>query len=437
MADLRSVWDRGFRDIELLKRATLAGTGACQGAACMPHLRAFVASKGGSDVPFTARPAARPLSVEQAAADQHFAPVRRTALHHEHLMLGAKMERMGGWWRPWSYGDTEAEYRAVREGVSICDVSTLGKAIVSGPDAVAFLEEVYPNRVGDMQVGRSRYVIMLDEAGYVHDDGLIVRDDDSRFTLTFTTGGASFAESWLRDWADALGHDVRILDRTAAVGAINVTGPKATELLERLVDGPLPRFMGATSLSVGEIGCRVLRLSFTGEVSYELHHTASHSVDLWRVLLEAGSDLGVNAHGLDVLLGLRLEKGHIIVGMDSDFDSSPRRLGMEWAVKMDKPSFVGRQALLRTNAFPLDRRLCGLVIDAPTAPPDGSVITTNGAFLGHLTSSRHSIGLARCIALGWIRLVDGAVPEPLEVGGHPARVVSLPFYDPDGGRMRA
>ena len=134
--DLETVWDRGFRELELIKRASLIGTGTCQGSACVPHLRAWIAARTGeTPPPFTARPASRQITLGEAAADVHIDAFRRTALHEEHVAAGAQMDRFGGWWRPWNYGDHLAEYRAVRESVSIGDVSTLGKFIVDGPDA--------------------------------------------------------------------------------------------------------------------------------------------------------------------------------------------------------------------------------------------------------------------------------------------------------------
>ncbi|MDX6377754.1 MAG: aminomethyltransferase [Gaiellaceae bacterium] len=438
VADLDSVWDRGFREMELLKRSTLAGTGTCQGSACLPHLRAYLAARSGEvPAPFTARPMTRQLTMEEAAGGIFFPPVRRTALDAEHRALGARMERFGGWWRPWTYGDTDREYRAVREAVSIGDVSTLGKVIVSGPDAVRFLERIYPCRVGDLAPGRIRYALLLDERGYVFDDGVIVRDGERRFTLTFTTGGAAGAEAWLRDWAEGFECDVRILDRTVAVAAINVTGPRAAELLGRCGLADPPAFMRAAAGTVAGVRCDVMRLGFTGEPSWELHHPADRSVDLWRALLEAGSDLGVRPHGLQALLALRLEKGHVIVGMDTDFDSTPRRLGMEWAVRSDGVrDFIGGDALTRIDTFPLDRRLVALEMDGP-APVDGSPIFDSGALRGNVTSAWFSAVLGRTVLLAFADLVGGVLPTAFHVDGRTARVVELPFYDREGVRVRA
>ena len=436
VSDLESVWERGFREMELVKRATLAGTGTCQGGVCLPHLRSFVAarqSQGPSA--FTARPVTRQLTMAEAAAGYDLTPFRRTALHDEHLRMGATMDRFGGWWRPWRYSDVDAEYRAVRSAVSLGDVGTLGKMLVAGPGAVELLERLYPCRVRDLEPGRVRYALLLDERGYVIDDGLICRLSDTRFFLTFTSGGASFAEMWVRDWAETFGLDVRILDQTMSLGAINVTGPQAKELMNRLGTSDLPGYLAHIEADVGGVPCRVIRLSFTGEVSFELHHPVDRSVGLWRALEQAGSGLDLYPHGLDVLFTLRLEKGHFIVGMDSEYDSTPRRLGLEWAARLDKDDFVGKQALLRTNRVPLNKRLVGWVMEGP-APVEGSILMSRGIPVGQVTSSRFSPALGKTVMLGWIRLEDGRFPEKVQVDGRVARHAEHPFYDPSGGRAR-
>jgi sarcosine oxidase subunit alpha len=436
VSDLKAVWERGFRELELVKRATLAGTGTCQGGVCLPHLRSFLADRQ-SQAPsaFTARPVTRQLTISEAAAGFDLAPFRRTSLHDEHLRLGAMMDRFGGWWRPWRYPDLDAEYRAVRTAVSLGDVGTLGKMLVAGPGAVELLERLYPCRVGDLKPGRVRYALLLDERGYVIDDGLICRLSETSFFLTFTSGGASFAEMWVRDWAETFGLDVRILDRTMSLGAINVTGPRAKELLKRLGVAELPGYLAHVEADVAGVPCRIIRLSFTGEVSFELHHPVDRSVDLWRALEGAGSDLELYPHGLDVLFTLRLEKGHFIVGMDSEYDSTPRRLGLEWAARLDKEDFVGKQALLRTNTIPLNKRLVGWKMDG-AAPIEGSILMKAGAPVGQVTSSRFSPVLGKTVMLGWIRLEDDRFPEEVEVDGRSAVHAEHPFYDPSGERAR-
>lgn len=437
VADLESVWERGFRDLELVKRATLSGTGTCQGSVCVPHIRSFLAARGEVLQPaFTARPMNKQATMAEVAAGVWHHPTARTALDVEHRRLGAQMERMGGWWRPWTYGRPLEEYWAVREAASLGDVSTLGKMLVSGPGTLALLEHLYPTKVSSLKPGRCRYVLLLDERGYVLDDGMVCRESDTRFYLTFTSAGSTHAELWVRDWAETLKCDVRLLNQTMSLSAINVTGPLATQLLERAGMVDPPSYLQHKIADVAGVRCRVLRLSFTGEVSYELHHAASESVRLWRRLLELGRDLGIKPHGMDTLMKLRLEKGHIVVGQDTDFDSTPRRIGHEWAIKLDKPEFVGRQAVLRTNKIALDRQLAGFEMDGEP-PPEGSLIWNGSEHAGYVTSSAFSPVLGKAVMLGWLKLSAGRLPEQVTIQDKLARRVATPFYDPEGTRARA
>ncbi len=500
--DLNDVWQRGFREMELLKRATLAGTGTCQGGVCLPYLRSFLLERGGRLQPaFTARPLNRQLTVRELAAGAHTAATARMPLHDEHLRLGARMDRAGGWWRPWTYGrahDEHDEYTAVRAGVSLGDLSSLGKMAIAGPDAEAFLERIVPTRVATIGPGRCRYVLMLDERGYALDDGILCREEDQtsgdRFFLTSTSGGSGFLELWLRDWAEAFGVDIRILNRTFSLATINVTGPRAARLLARAGARDLPRFGRHRRQRIAGIDCRVVRLSFTGELSYELHHAAADAGRLWRRLLALGGDLNVRPHGLEALLRLRLEKGHIVVGQDTDYDSTPRRLGHEWAVDMTKGDFIGRQAIVRTNRQPPDRRLVVLeMVDHQTtdsgqmadsgsglrgASLEGAVIRDGDRYAGHVTSAatprresgRPESGQARSgpescgsrgasagsdgagrgtpgsgvaragtgiAMLGWLYMdEEGNLPREVTIDGRAAYRVDGPLHDPDGERAR-
>lgn len=434
--DLEGVWQKGFQHLELVKRAALCGTGTCQGGVCMPHLRSFVASKSGDvPAPFTGRPISRQLTIAEAAADVHLDAWRRTALHDEHVALGAHLDRFGGWWRPWNYGDHVREYWAVREAVSLGDVSTLGKMIVSGPDVVEALERLYPCHVADIRPGRSRYALLLNERGHIIDDGMILRESDHRFVLSFTSGGASFAEMWVRDWIETWGLDVHVLDRTFSLGAINVTGPLAGELLRRGGLAEPPRMLQHVHADVAGIPCHVMRLSFTGEASFELHHDVAHSVDLWRELMRLGADLGVHPHGLQALFGLRLEKGHFLVGLDSEMDSTPRRLGLDWAVKMDKPFFIGRHSLARTAGAPDERRLFGMRMEGP-APVEGAPVfdRRGGDVIGYVATSFTSPALGHAVMLAWQKRLPFL--DEVVIDGRPAVVVPTPFYDPEGARAR-
>ena len=435
--DLETAFSKSYTNLELLKRASWAGLGPCQGGGCLPHVRAFLAAKTGViPDPFTARPAARQITLAEAAADTHIDAFRRTPLHDEHLAAGARMDRFGGWWRPWHYGDVVGEYWAVREGVSIGDVSTLGKLIVSGPDVVEALERIYPCLVADIKVGRSRYALLLNERGHVMDDGMILRDAETRFTLTFTSGGAANAEMWIRDWVETWGLRVHVMDRTMSLAAINVTGPLAKELLGRLGLADPPRFLGHVRVDIAGVPCHVMRLSFTGETAFELHHPLDGSVALWRALMGRGRDLGIRPHGLQALFGLRLEKGHVIVGMDTELDTTPRRLGMDWAVRMVKPAFIGRAALERTAKLDDDRRWLGYSMDGQ-APVEGSPIRSieSGEVVGNVTGSWASPLLGKALILGWQR--RRPLADRVEIDGGEATVTPTPFYDPEGLRARA
>ncbi len=435
VADLADAWDRGFTELELLKRASQACLGTCQGGACLPNVRSWIAARTGElPDPFTARPASRQITLAEAAADSYVDAFRRTPLHDEHLAAGARMDRFGGWWRPWHYGDTVAEYWAVREGVSIGDVSTLGKLVVSGPDVVELLERLYPCHVADIKPGRSRYALLLNERGHVMDDGMILRETETRFVLSFTSGGAANAEMWVRDWIDTWGLRVHVLDRTMSLAAINVTGPLARTLMTRAGLADPPRFLGHVHADVAGIPCHVMRLSFTGEAAFELHHPVDRSVELWRALLELGHDLGIQPHGLQALFGLRLEKGHVIVGMDTELDTTPRRLGMDWAVRMEKPRFIGRGSLERTAKLPDHRRWLGFTMPGP-APTEGSPIWSDGEVVGNVTGSWTSPLLGKALMLGWLRRTS--FPDRVEIDGREAVVTPTPFYDPEGHRARA
>lgn len=342
------------------------------------------------------------------------------------------MDRIGGWWRPWTYGDLRREYDAVRGAVSIGDVSTLGKMLVRGPEAEPFLQFIYPTDVSTIRAGRSRYALMLNEAGYVFDDGLVAREPNGDFSLTFTSGGASHAEMWLRDWGSRF--DVRIYNQTASVGAINVTGPRASELLGRAGLTDSMAFMHHREAIIAGVPCKIYRLSFTGEMSYELHHPADQSVYLWQTLLELGADLGIAPHGLEALQLLRLEKGHILVGADTTYDSTPRRLHHEWATNLDSGDFLGRDSVIRTNAIALDRLLVGLVSDHE--PIQGALMYSNETYVGRVTSAGWSPTLGKAVLLGDMDFVDGKLPESVTIEGFVAHRVPVPFYDPSGSRAR-
>ena len=443
VTDLERAWGEGYRSSELLKRYSTVTMGPCQGAMCGRHLAAFAAARGAAANAAgrtTARPLARPTPLEVLAAPVHEVIEKRTALHDLHVAAGARIGWSGSWLRPFAYGEFEEEYTAVRERVSAMDVGTLAKFLVTGPDATELVETAFPTRIADLRPGRARYLLALDEAGYVFDDGLVCSLGAEGWYLTSTSGGADRMEAWLRDRADRLGLRAHVVDLTAERGAILVAGPRARELLASLTDDPIgPEafpHMGVREMTVAGVACSTIRAGFVGEVAFELHHPRSRGPELWRAIAEAGAPLGFAAHGLDALEVLRLEKGHVYVGQDALPDDTPAKLGLEWAVHKGK-RFAASRALERLAERPLERKLVGLEFDRGGAELRGVPLRARDRIAGRVTSAARSPILDRSIGLGWIRRdPEDPFPEELRAGRVNARVVPTPFYDPKGDRLR-
>src|SRR2546423_5049975 len=279
----------------------------------------------------------------------------------------------------------------------------------------------------------------LDDACYVMDDGIISAVGDERFFVTSTSGGADPMEAWLRNWADRLDLHVHLVNQTAMLGAILLAGPRARDLLssrtgEDVSQDAFP-YMTVRDLTVAGVPCRAMRVGFVGELGYELHHPRRRGPELWGALADAGARYRMRPHGLDAMDLLRLEKGHIFLAQDTLPDDHPRKLGMEWAVDMEKESFVGKAALQRMAELPLERKLVGLEFDR--TPERGAPLHLDDRVVGRVTSCSWSDVLERDIGLGWLRAVDGRFARRLRCGDTQATVVETPFYDPEGKRLRA
>ena len=417
--------------------------GPCQGAVCGRLLAAFAGAREGAvatrGARTTARPPARPIPLEELAAGVDEVIEQRTSLHDHHLARGASMIRSGSWMRPSTFGTVEEEIRAVRRHVGVMDVGTLGKFLIGGRDGLELLDRTFPTRVRDLRPGRSRYLIGLSEAGYVIDDGVVAALDDGRYLLCTTSGGAPAMDAWLRDRIDRWELHAHVLDQTSQLGAILVAGPRARAVLERLTDddvsaSALPH-MAHAAITVAGIPCRALRVGFVGEIGFELHHPRRRGPELYDAVLGAGRDEGVQPFGLDALDVLRLEKGHLYLAQDTLPDDHPAKLGLSWTVDMDKPDFVGKLALERMGELPSERRLVGLRIVGE--PARGVPLLSDGHVVGRVTSAARSEAVGGTIALGWLRGPDDALPTELRAGSVSTSIVSTPFYDPDGERLRA
>jgi sarcosine oxidase, subunit alpha len=447
--DLKRAIAEGFDSIELAKRYTTVTMGPCQGRLChRPSIRLYAHEQGTDEAALgttTARPPWAPVTLGLLAGRTH-EPAKRTAIHHRHEEAGATIMWTGAWRRPHSYGSgAPAEARNVHERVGLIDVSTLGKLLVAGPDAAAFLERLYPNRYGDLKPGRVRYGVLSTDAGRIMDDGTIARLDEETFYVTTTSTGADAVVGWFEWWNAVWRLDVHIVNLTGAVAAVNVAGPRARELLARVTPSDVSpegfRYLDARHAHVAGVPCLMLRIGFVGELGYELHFPSPFGEYLWDTLLERGADLGAKPFGLEAQRILRLEKQHVIVGQDTDSESNALDANMPWIVKFDKDDFVGKWALEHARERGPRELLVGFEMANGTVPPEGAQVVRDGRPSGRVTSSRWSEQLGRAIGLAWLppdMAADDASFE-IRVGGRvePARVRLRPFYDPDGEKLRA
>jgi sarcosine oxidase subunit alpha len=447
--DLEQAVAEGFDNIETLKRYATVGMGPCQGKVCSQAAVEICARATGRDIgatgTTTSRPPVVPVPLGVLAAGRNH-PVRRTPLHHWHEAAGARWLDAGQWKRPESYGDPTAEVGTVRNKAGLIDVSTLGKIEVIGPDAAELLERVYLNRWSDLRVGRIRYAAMCTEEGILFDDGVGARLAADRFYLTATTGNAEAVLQWLQLWQAAWGLDVTLLNHTAASAAVNLAGPKARSVLSRVTRlGVSPAafpYLAVREANVAGVACRLLRIGFVGELGYEIHCPAAAAWHLWEALLAAGADDGLQPFGVEAQRILRLEKGHLIIGQDSDALSNPLEAGLEWMVHFDKPLFHGREPLLRLRAMGPRSRLVGFHMGEDRRVfAEGCQVIEDRVPVGRVTSARFSPTLGRSIGLAWVPVAQAAPGRRFLVRWNeldvPAVVAPLPFYDPAGERLRA
>jgi sarcosine oxidase subunit alpha len=452
--DLVSAVAEGYDSIELSKRYTTATMGPIQGKLEVVNAVAAHARAAGSTIAGTGTTTWRPpyapvtLGALAGAAED---PVRRSPMHDWHAAHGAAPLVAGQWIRPDHYGDPDAEVTNTRTNVGIIDVSPLGKIDLRGADVPQLLEFVYTNRWSQLAIGRVRYGVMCAEDGVVMDDGVTARLDGHHFYMTTTSGGAGRVWNWIDEWLQTrLAHlDVRMTAVSDGYAAVNVAGPSSRELISRLaakVDlapGAFP-YMGARVGTIAGIpDCRLLRIGFTGELSYELHVPAGYGLEVWEALLDSGADLGVAPFGVEAQRIMRLEKGHFIVGQDTDGLTKGHAAGLGWAIKSEKPDFAGKPELAWEDAAGPSVRLVALQPDDPqVVPPEASQIIAGDDLLGRITSSRMSPTLGRSVCLAQVRTdvaVAGAgVVIRLPNGRDIAATIldQHAHYDPEGARLR-
>jgi sarcosine oxidase subunit alpha len=325
------------------------------------------------------------------------------------------------------------------------DVSTLGKIELVGPDAAELLERVYLNKWSDLKVGRIRYGALCTDEGILFDDGVGARLGPDRFYMTATTGNADAVFQWLQLWQEIWRLNVTLIPQTSALAAMNLAGPRAREVLGRLtaldVSASGFPYLAVREGEVAGVHCRLLRIGFVGEMGYEIHCPTAQAWHLWETLLAAGAAFGLKPFGVEAQRILRLEKGHLIIGQDSDALSNPLDAGLEWMVRFDKPIFHGREPLLRLKAMSARSRLVGFVMeDNSRVVQEGCQVVEQGAPVGRVTSARYSPTLERSLGLAWVPAARSAVGSRFFMRWNgvdvPAKVVPVPFYDPRGERLR-
>ena len=465
VADLELAVREGYDSAELAKRYTTLGMAPDQGRLSNVVGHAILADASLRPLDHTATTTTRPPytpipfgSIAGAETGALFHPVRETPMHGWHARHGADFEPVGSWRRPYCYlrgeedrkSAVEREIRAVRGGVGMIDASTLGKIVVKGPDAAEFLDRIYTGIMSTLPVGRCRYGLMCNEAGFLFDDGVVVRVREDEFLCHTTSGGAERVHAWLEEWLQTEWFDLRayVLNVTEQWAQIAVAGPRSLALLERLgsnVDfgeDSLP-FLSMAEGQIGTVRFRVFRISFSGELAYEVAVPAGFGASLWQTLLEAGRDLGLAAYGTEALHVMRAEKGYIMIGDETDGTVSPLDLGLGWAVSKKKRDFLGKRGMRMPHmADGNRRRLVGLLTEDPeTVLPTGACAVEGNSgdrqqIIGHVTSSYRSPTLGRSIAMALVERgperMGETVSFPVQDGVVRARIVKTSFME-DGG----
>ena len=472
LADVSRALGAGMTSVEHVKRYTTIGTAHDQGKTSGIVTSGIVAELLGVDVndagTTTFRPPYTPVSFAALAGrdrGDRFDPVRRTPMHQWHVDHGAVFEDVGQWKRARFYprgGEdmTSAVLRecaAVRSGVGILDGSTLGVIDVAGRDAPAFLDMLYTNMMSTLPVGRIRYGVMCGPDGMVKDDGTVMRIADDRYTVYTTTGNAAAVLDWMEEWHQTEWPQLQVFTTslTDHVATFPVVGPRSRDVVgavftELDVSNDAFGFMQWHDTTFGGVPVRIGRVSFSGELAFEVNVAAEYALDIWHALLDAGEPHQIAPYGTETMHVLRAEKGYPIIGQDTDGTVTPHDLGMSWVVSKKKADFIGKRSFARaSNTDPLRKHFVGLLpTDASTVLPEGSQIvalSVDGTLppppvpmLGHITSSYRSAALGRPFALALLKggrdLVGTRVSVPVGDRLVEAEVTSPVLVDPEGTR---
>ncbi len=470
-SDIKLATREGYHSVEHVKRYTTNGMATDQGKLSNINALAILSDQLGRPIPevgtTTFRSPYTPTSFAVIAGrdiKDLFDPIRLTRMDDWHRQHGATFEHVGQWMRAWYYpqGDetmdeaVRREVRAARTHAGILDASTLGKIDIRGEDAAEFLNRIYTNAWKLLEVGRCRYGLMLKDDGMVMDDGVTTRLGENHFHMTTTTGGAASVLEWLEEWHQTEWPYLKVYmtSVTEEWSVVTVSGPNARKILQAagcsvsLANDEFP-FMTYKPATIAGLPVRLFRISFTGELSFEINLKAQFGLALWINLMKAGEDYGLTPYGTEAMHVLRAEKGFIIVGQETDGSVTPYDLGMQWIVSSKKPDFIGKRALARLSMAQSDRKqLVGLMTDEPSVViPEGAHAVLDATeplpmtMLGQVTSSYYSPNCGHSIAMALLKggheMIGKTVWFPMLDGSKPikAKVTEPVFYDPKGEKI--
>lgn len=468
VTDIQLAAQEGYESVEHAKRYTTLGMATDQGK--LSNINGLAILSGALDSPIpqvgttTFRPPYTPISMGSIAGEARgttFQPLRRSPLHGWHEANGADWEPVGPWRRPYTYlraGEdrhkaVEREILQTRNSLGLLDASTLGKLIVKGPDAGRFMDMMYTNMMSSLKPGKCRYGLMCSENGFLMDDGVVAKWDEDTYLCHTTTGGADRIHAHMEEWLQTEWWDwkVWVVNATEQYAQIGVVGPNARKVLEKLGATGISNddfpFMTFQDHTLAGIDARVYRISFSGELSYEIAVPAGQGMALWTALMEAGAEFDVMPYGTEALHVMRAEKGFIMIGDETDGTVIPQDLGLNWAISKKKEDFIGKRAQSRDDMVRPDRwKLVGLETLNGATLPDGAYAVADGMnangqrnVQGRVTSSYHSPTLRRGIAMGLVLNGPDRMGETIEfnkVDGTtiPTKIVDPVFYDKEGTR---
>ncbi|MEP1521916.1 sarcosine oxidase subunit alpha family protein [Ascidiaceihabitans sp.] len=469
VSDVQLAAQEGFESVEHAKRYTTLGMATDQGKLSNINGLAILSDSLNQPIPQTGtttfRPPYTPISMGSIAGEAKahvFQPVRRTPMYDWHDSNGADWEPVGQWRRPYAYvRDGESVHDAVmretkntRDNMGLLDASTLGKIIVKGPDAGKFLDMMYTNMMSNLKIGKCRYGLMCSENGFLIDDGVVARIDDDTWLCHTTTGGAESIHGHMEEWLQTEWWDwnVYVANVTEQYAQVAVVGPNARKALEALggmdVSADALGFMEWKDGTLGGFDVRAYRISFSGELSYEIAVPASQGQAFWDALMAVGDALGVMPYGTECLHILRAEKGFIMIGDETDGTVIPQDLGLNWAISKKKEDFLGKRAQERDHMVSDKRwRLVGLETTDGSTLPDGAYAVGAGTnangqrnMIGRVTSSYHSPNLGKGIAMGLVlngpeRMGDIITFPGTEGKDYTAKIVNPVFFDPEGAKQ--